>query len=87
MEPKWDSIKCPLCKEDTGSGKMAVTEHVATHLEGISLLALPAEVDKNMASEKVTNAGDSTLISKKPAKPLLLPHQKDEIASEATLKV
>lgn len=41
MEPDWTSIKCFLCREDTGSGKIAITLHLAKHLEEISLSATP----------------------------------------------
>lgn len=59
MEPKWDSAKCLLCKEETGSGKMAITRHLSKHLEEISLSALPVEIGSTVASENVSEFSDS----------------------------
>lgn len=59
MEPKWDSMKCPLCKEETGSGKSAVTRHFSKHLEEISLSALPIEIDSDAISEEGSELRDS----------------------------
>ncbi|KAL7934246.1 hypothetical protein V8C35DRAFT_302120 [Trichoderma chlorosporum] len=59
MGPKWKSIKCPLCKEETGSGKLAVTNHISKHLEEISLSALPVEIDSNAESENSSEASDA----------------------------
>ncbi|KAL6901509.1 hypothetical protein GGI43DRAFT_403189 [Trichoderma evansii] len=59
MEPKWDSIACPLCKHVTGSGKLAVTRHFSKHLEEISLSALPNEINSNETSENGSELDDS----------------------------
>lgn len=59
MEPKWDSIECPFCKHVTGSGKLAVTKHLAEHLEEISLSALPIQVYSNEVSEDGSRLGDT----------------------------
>ncbi|KAJ4392154.1 hypothetical protein N0V93_005777 [Gnomoniopsis smithogilvyi] len=45
LEPDWASIKCPLCRQDTGSGKVSITTHISTHLEEISLATLPIDSD------------------------------------------
>ncbi|PTB41614.1 hypothetical protein M441DRAFT_68632 [Trichoderma asperellum CBS 433.97] len=59
MEPKWDSIECPLCKHVTGSGKLAVTRHFSKHLEEISLSALPIVANSNATSENGSEVYDS----------------------------
>lgn len=66
MEPKWDSIECPFCKHVTGSGKSAVTNHFAEHLEEISLSALPVQVYSNEASEDGSQLGGTDDDSKNP---------------------
>lgn len=45
LESDWMSIKCPLCRHDTGSGKALVTKHLSSHLEEISLGALPVDCE------------------------------------------
>jgi hypothetical protein len=59
MEPNWDSLKCSLCKEETGSGKSAVTRHYSKHLEEISLSALPIEANPDAISEEGSELHDS----------------------------
>ncbi|KAI8716925.1 hypothetical protein NCS52_00987100 [Fusarium sp. LHS14.1] len=51
MEPGWEQIRCPLCADEVGPGKIAVTTHLAQHLEEISLLALPKAPDSETNSE------------------------------------
>jgi len=46
-DPAWDAITCPLCSETTEKGKLALTTHLARHLEEISLSALPAYPDED----------------------------------------
>jgi hypothetical protein len=46
-QPEWDAVTCPLCFETTEKGKLAVTTHLARHLEEISLSALPAYPDED----------------------------------------
>ncbi|KAK4159525.1 hypothetical protein QBC43DRAFT_247296 [Cladorrhinum sp. PSN259] len=58
MHPKWNAIQCSLCAEETGHGKTAVTQHLARHLEEISLSALPAGVDSNTTTENGSETGD-----------------------------
>lgn len=41
----WESIKCPICKEMTQSGKVYVTTHLARHMEEIALTVLPTNPD------------------------------------------
>ena len=57
MGPDWKSISCVLCSEATGQGKRAITRHLATHLEEISLSALPSGVDPE--SESAAAATDT----------------------------
>lgn len=59
MEPNWESMKCFLCKEATGSGKSAITRHFSKHLEEISLTALPVEVNSNPPSDNGSELYDS----------------------------
>ncbi|KAI3542253.1 hypothetical protein CSPX01_07008 [Colletotrichum filicis] len=43
--PEWKGAECPLCQNDTGSGKIAILKHLGGHLEEISLAALPSKPD------------------------------------------
>ncbi|KAH7007185.1 hypothetical protein EDB80DRAFT_842405 [Ilyonectria destructans] len=45
-EPDWEPETCPLCFETTGQGQIAITRHLAGHLEEISLSALPTNADE-----------------------------------------
>ncbi|KAF4474657.1 Ankyrin repeat [Fusarium agapanthi] len=54
-EPDWKSITCPLCFEIAEQGKVAITRHLAIHLEEISLSALPANPDEE-ASDASSDA-------------------------------
>ncbi|KAK4223486.1 hypothetical protein QBC38DRAFT_372996, partial [Podospora fimiseda] len=58
MAPKWEGIQCFLCTEETGQGKIAVIQHLARHLEEISLSALPTGIDSDTASETSSDTGD-----------------------------
>ncbi|UPK92705.1 hypothetical protein LCI18_003640 [Fusarium solani-melongenae] len=51
MEPTWEQIKCPLCEDKAGPGKIAITTHLGRHLEEISLSALPTAPDSETNSE------------------------------------
>ncbi|KAL6362578.1 hypothetical protein LRP88_03869 [Fusarium phalaenopsidis] len=51
MEPNWQQIKCPLCGDEAGPGKIAITTHLGRHLEEISLSALPVAPDSETNSE------------------------------------
>ncbi len=51
MEPEWKSTNCLLCSQETGDGKATIIQHLAKHLEEISLSALPAGIDSNETSE------------------------------------
>lgn len=46
-EPDWEPETCPLCFETTGQGQIAITRHLAGHLEEISLSALPINADED----------------------------------------
>ncbi|KAL6812345.1 hypothetical protein J3E69DRAFT_376180 [Trichoderma sp. SZMC 28015] len=59
MEPKWASAECPLCREETGNGKIAITKHLSKHLEEVSLSALPVEVDSDAESENSSESNDA----------------------------
>ncbi|KAK0757231.1 hypothetical protein N5P37_009947 [Trichoderma harzianum] len=59
MEPKWASAECPLCREETGNGKIAITKHLSKHLEEVSLSALPVEVDSDAESENSPESSDA----------------------------
>ncbi|KAF5618430.1 ankyrin repeat [Fusarium sp. NRRL 25303] len=54
-EPDWKSITCPLCFEIAEQGKVAITRHLASHLEEISLSALPSNPDED-ASDASSDA-------------------------------
>lgn len=45
LESNSMSIKCPLCRHDTGTGKNLITKHLCSHLEEISLGTLPVHCD------------------------------------------
>lgn len=60
MEPKWASAECPLCREETGNGKIAITKHLSKHLEEVSLSALPVEVDSDAESENSLESSDAS---------------------------
>lgn len=52
LEPDWASLKCPLCRHETGSGKITIISHFNSHLEEIALAALPIESDWDESSAK-----------------------------------
>ncbi|KAH8900698.1 hypothetical protein GQ53DRAFT_835635 [Thozetella sp. PMI_491] len=66
MDPQWRSTSCPLCKEETGDGKVAITRHLSKHLEEISLSALPIGDDSNTGSEYTSEDSGSSGISALP---------------------
>lgn len=49
--PEWRSRQCPLCLEDTGSGRISIVAHIGRHLEEIALAAVP-QVPESEESEK-----------------------------------
>ncbi|RSM10829.1 hypothetical protein CEP52_003418 [Fusarium oligoseptatum] len=51
LEPEWKEFTCPLCLSSTGSGQLAITKHLGSHLEEIALAALPADIDSNTDSD------------------------------------
>ncbi|KAF5575530.1 ankyrin repeat [Fusarium pseudocircinatum] len=64
-EPDWKSISCPLCFEITEQGKSAITRHLASHLEEISLSAIPSNPDEDASdvsfdAEAMSNASRSS---------------------------
>ncbi|OPB45354.1 hypothetical protein A0O28_0075640 [Trichoderma guizhouense] len=60
MEPKWASAECPLCREETGNGKIAITKHLSKHLEEVSLSTLPVEVDSDAESENSPESSNAS---------------------------
>ncbi|KAL1848887.1 hypothetical protein Daus18300_013446 [Diaporthe australafricana] len=51
MGPEWRMIECPLCRVETGSGKLSITRHMSDHLEEISLAALPVDCEFDEESD------------------------------------
>ncbi|KAI0554262.1 hypothetical protein F4679DRAFT_527697 [Xylaria curta] len=51
LEPAWESMECPLCLQSTGVGKTIITKHLSSHLEEISLGALPSGLEFDTESE------------------------------------
>ncbi|RSL54801.1 hypothetical protein CEP54_009665 [Fusarium duplospermum] len=47
FQPSWSSFECPLCHEETGEGKTVIVNHLARHMEEISLAALPSGYDSD----------------------------------------
>lgn len=58
MAPGWSLIQCNLCKEVIGPGKSMLLKHLGTHLEEISLAALPpgGEADDEEEDEALDSA-------------------------------
>ena len=59
LEPDWEPITCPLCLEETASGKSAITGHLSSHLEEISLASLPTNKDPESHSGLYHGSGSS----------------------------
>ncbi|KAI0101570.1 hypothetical protein GGR51DRAFT_530147 [Nemania sp. FL0031] len=51
LAPAWESMECPLCLESTGAGKITIIKHLGSHLEEISLGALPSGLEFDAESE------------------------------------
>ncbi|KXH30990.1 hypothetical protein CNYM01_11380 [Colletotrichum nymphaeae SA-01] len=49
--PEWKGAECPLCRNDTGNGKITILEHLGGHLEEISLACLPSNPDSETESQ------------------------------------
>ncbi|RYC56812.1 hypothetical protein CHU98_g9402 [Xylaria longipes] len=49
--PAWESMECPLCFQNTGVGKVEIEKHLGSHLEEISLGALPSGLESDTESE------------------------------------
>lgn len=64
-EPDWEPETCPLCFDTTGQGQIAITRHLAGHLEEISLSALPTNADEE-ASEASSEASFLTEVADDP---------------------
>ncbi|KAK8032001.1 hypothetical protein PG990_001735 [Apiospora arundinis] len=58
LSPGWAAFECPLCKEDTGTGRTVITRHLSSHLEELSLGALPSahEVDSSQSEGEDSKA-------------------------------
>jgi hypothetical protein len=66
MEPEWNSIKCPLCTNDTGDGKAALTSHLEKHFADMLLLNADHPIDADtsgIALERVSREEPSDSIS------------------------
>ncbi|KAK0644629.1 hypothetical protein B0T16DRAFT_460662 [Cercophora newfieldiana] len=50
-----ESVTCPLCREQLHDGRLAITSHLARHLEEISLSALPINLDEADEDEGTTS--------------------------------
>jgi hypothetical protein len=57
--PEWKSVSCLLCQDDIAAGKPAITRHLSSHLEEISLAALPAYADSE--SDFASNAEEQSI--------------------------
>ena len=55
LYPEWKSFACPMCHEDTGKGKAAISRHLSSHMEEISLAALPAGVETDDESDSYSD--------------------------------
>ncbi|KAK1447234.1 hypothetical protein CMEL01_09073 [Colletotrichum melonis] len=49
--PEWKGAECPLCRNDVGCGKATILNHLESHLEEISLAALPSKPDSATESQ------------------------------------
>ncbi|KAK3374676.1 hypothetical protein B0H63DRAFT_255307 [Podospora didyma] len=47
----WNDMTCPLCKQQTGSGKASIVSHHARHLEEISLTIIPTNSESDNESD------------------------------------
>ncbi|KAK7909078.1 hypothetical protein PG985_014956 [Apiospora marii] len=61
LGPDWASFRCPLCISETGNGKLAIIGHIASHLEEISLAAIPPdfEDDESVSDESSQTTSES----------------------------
>jgi hypothetical protein len=66
-QPAWDAVTCPLCFVTTEKGKLAVTTHLAQHLEEISLSALPAYPDEGEDEAFETDSESTDALAAKTA--------------------
>ena len=51
LDPDWTAYTCELCLQETGTGKLAIIKHLATHLEEISLAAITSGAASDTDSE------------------------------------
>lgn len=54
-----------MCHEDTGKGKIAITRHLSSHMEEISLAALPAGIGTDDESDSYGNDPSSISYDKR----------------------
>jgi predicted RNA-binding Zn-ribbon protein involved in translation (DUF1610 family) len=58
LEPEWQSFQCPFCFEETGTGEVTITKHLSSHMEDISLSALPiSDGDELSSTSSVASVG------------------------------
>ncbi|KAK3290852.1 uncharacterized protein B0H64DRAFT_446673 [Chaetomium fimeti] len=60
LYPEWKSFACPICHENTGNGKIAITRHLSNHMEEISLAALPAGIEMDDESDSYSDDTSAT---------------------------
>lgn len=58
LERSWASQKCPLCLEETGDGRNAISLHFSRHMEEIALGALPRSTESDTGSETSSSRED-----------------------------
>lgn len=54
--PAWESRTCLLCNEETGNGLDNCSRHLLSHLEEISLAALPRTADEESHQSDMTSS-------------------------------
>ncbi|KAI3337532.1 hypothetical protein HD806DRAFT_543143 [Xylariaceae sp. AK1471] len=56
---EWESIRCSICNEATGSGRTTLTNHIACHLEEISLTLLQTDDEPDGEADNDTEISSS----------------------------
>jgi hypothetical protein len=59
--PEWPSTECPLCLEQTGTGRTTISLHFSRHLEEIALGALPRTADSDIGSDTSSQVTRGTI--------------------------
>lgn len=58
--PSWAALQCPLCLDSVGPGELVIKKHLGSHLEEISLAALPSDPEFDAASGSQDPTGSRT---------------------------